>query len=168
MSYRIPIMRRLAIKLHSLLLSAGHRLERSRDLGLALLGYIVILSVVAIGGCVWLPITGTLFDAAIWIAVWAGVNVAVVLLLRRARWRRHGSAPSKQIRGSGDVLLFILLGWGGVVALGTCAYDLTVESSGGWALGAGLLAAGALIPVAIILYRYVTEAPDNDDARDDA
>lgn len=163
MEYKIGRARRLVLALHALLQRMGRGFERARDWGIALLGVVVLVAAIGFGGAAWLPITGGAADVVIWLVTWVVLNWGLAHLLRWFRKRRFGTVTSRDIQGTRDALQFMFFGWLGLCALVVCAHELVAGESYGWAGGLGLVAAGTLIPVGIMLYRYLADPSQGED-----
>lgn len=157
--YKPSFVRLLAARLHVSMNRGGERFERFTDVVRVLVGWLFLLVGIALSGFVWLPLTGTLFDLLIWLAVPIVVTLGVETLARALRRRRHGSIPPSEPRTPYAVLSLAFCGWFGLFMIGLLVASLLEgeEVSGAFVCFV-LFGAAALVLCAVDLYRYMTRA----------
>jgi hypothetical protein len=156
--YEPSLVRLIVARLHGAMLRVGLRFERFTDVVAAIVGWLFLLIGIALSGFAWFPVTGTVLDFWIWLAVPVVVTLAVGTLARALRRRRHGSNPPTRVRTPFEVVALGFCAWFGLFMIAL----LVASLSGGEHVSGGfvffvVVGATALVLCAVDLYRYVTK-----------
>src|SRR5262245_26698428 len=119
---------------------------------------VVMLLVLSLAGTVWLPITGTVLDVLLWIAIIALGTAALAVYAWRERRRRHGEKPSSEITTRLDALSVVTSTWLGLGLFIAFVVDLSIARRlNGAIVFVGLLGLALLTLAGILVRRFIAE-----------
>ncbi|MGC4091642.1 MAG: hypothetical protein QM756_27930 [Polyangiaceae bacterium] len=155
--YKPSLIRLLAARLHGSMMRGGQRFERFTDSVAVIAGGLLMLTVIALVGFIFLPVTGTWFDFVLWLAFPIVVTLAIAALARASRRRRHGASAATKPPTALEILTLASGAWFGLLMIGLAvAILLRGEPISGSFACFVLLGAFTLVLCAVEVYRYVT------------